>query len=180
MKNQVLLKRYAQGLVNTIKDQAEFDALNRDLSAVMELLDSHSELLEALQSPFLPVSKKKDILRSVLDRTDLSPKAVRFVLLLVENGRLGYFQDFLTYLPIYWNQEQGIITFEVSSVVPISPDQKKVLAGKLTELENKPVFLKYVIDPSLIGGLAIRKGNIVYDISIEGSLNRLKEKILKS
>ena len=50
---------------------------------------------------------------------------------------------------------------------------------KLELLENKPVFLKYRSDPSLVGGLSIRKGNIVYDVSIRGNLGRLKENIIE-
>ena len=71
MKNRVLIRRYTQGLVHAIKDQAEFESLNRDLHAVLELLDSQPKLNEILQSPFLPVSKKMDVFRSVLEKVDL-------------------------------------------------------------------------------------------------------------
>ena len=180
MKNRILIRRYTQGLVHAVKDQAEFESLNRDLHAVLELLDSQPKLNEILQSPFLPVSKKMDVFRSVLEKVDLAPKVIRFLLLLVENGRMELFSDILTYLPIQWNEEHGIVAFEVSSVICINPAQKKLLADKLAELEKRQVSLTYKTDPSLIGGLSIRKGNIVYDISIEGSLNKLKEKIINS
>jgi len=179
MKNQVLLRRYTQGLIHAIKDQAEFESMNRDLHTVLELLDSQPRLNETLRSPFLPVSKKMDVFRSILEKVGLDPKVIRFLLLLVENGRMELFSDILTYMPIQWNEEQGIVTFEVSSVININPAQKKLLADKLAELEKRQVSLTYKTDPSLIGGLSIRKGNIVYDISIEGSLNKLKEKIIK-
>jgi len=42
-------------------------------------------------------------------------------------------------------------------------------------LEKNPVSLNYKINPTLIGGLSTRKGNFVYDISIQGNLLRLKE-----
>jgi len=50
---------------------------------------------------------------------------------------------------------------------------------KLERLEKKPVVLKYRIDPELVGGLMIKRKNIVYDISIKGSLLKLKEKIIE-
>ena len=76
-----------------------------------------------------------------------------------------------------FNEEQGIATFEVSSVVPLNAAQKNRLEEQLIRLENRPVRLMYKIAPSLIGGLSIRKGNIVYDASIQGDLERLKQKI---
>ena len=33
----------------------------------------------------------------------------------------------------------------------------------------------YALDPSIVGGLLVRKGNTVYDVSLKGQLERLKE-----
>jgi len=44
MKNEILVKRYAQGLINSVKDEAEFLSLWREISAFSELLQSHKEL----------------------------------------------------------------------------------------------------------------------------------------
>ena len=175
MKSQVLLRRYTQGLINTVEDQVEFDALYRDLSAFAELLNQEKKLKETFHSPFLPTSKRVDIARAVLDSVEIEDKARRFILLLVEKNRLGLFDSMIATLPVHWNEEQGITTFEVSSVVPLSETQKTTLNRKLEMLEKRSVDINYKIDPSIIGGLSIRKGNIVYDVSIEGSLNRLKE-----
>jgi F-type H+-transporting ATPase subunit delta len=65
----------------------------------------------------------------------------------------------------------------VSSVVPLNDTQKKRLEEKLLKLEKRPVSLSYIIDPSLVAGLSIREGNIVYDASLHGDLERLKQKI---
>ena len=78
-----------------------------------------------------------------------------------------------------WNEEKGVNTYEVSSVIPLSDDQRKKLKVKLERLEKRPVVLKYRIDPELVGGLMIERKNIVYDISIKGSLLKLKEKIIE-
>jgi len=108
-----------------------------------------------------------------------SEKISRFVMLLIENDRLGLLPDILESLPIMWNEKRGISTIEVSSAVPLEEGQKKKLKEKLEILERRPVFLKYRIDPTLVGGIFLRKGNIVYDVSIKGSLESLKEKIIE-
>jgi ATP synthase F1 delta subunit len=97
----------------------------------------------------------------------------------VENDRLEFFEDILEFLPDLWNEEKGVSTFEVSSVVPLNEAQKEKLKKKLELLENKPVFLKYRSNPFLVGGLSLRQGNIVYDVSIRGNLDRLKENIIE-
>jgi len=179
MKTQILIKRYTQGLVEALKNEKEFLTLGRELSDFAELLSSHKQLSETLVSPFLTSDKKFKIIKDILTKKKLSQKTSRFVLVLAENNRLELLSDILELLPTLWNEKKGIFTYEVASAVPLKEIQKKKLEHKLESLEKGPVFLKYSIDPELIGGLSIRKGNIVYDISLKGSLSRMKEKIME-
>jgi len=175
MKSQVLVKRYTLGLVNAIQDEVEFSALLKELSAFSELLDKHPSLKDILFNPFLPKSRKILITRELLTGKAVEEKAVRLILLLVENNRLELLPEILKAFPEMWNEEKGVHAFEVASVVPLSDDQKKKLKEKLERLEKGPVILKYRIEPGLVGGLWIKRKNIVYDISIKGSLMRLQE-----
>jgi len=177
MKNQVLVKRYTQGLVHALKDDDEYDRLSSQLREFLDFQSRQKELSEVFSFPFIPTSRKMEIMRAVLDKMKLADKTERFLLLLVEKGRWVLLSDILEMLPDLWNEEKGIVTFEVSSMVSLSDAQKGKLAEKLEKLEQRKVFLKYRIDPELIGGLSIRKGNIVYDASIRGNLEKLKEKI---
>ncbi len=177
MKNKILVKRYTQGLVNSIKSEQEFRALYEELRDFFRLTNTHEELKEILSNPFVPKSKKKEIIEELLAKKPFGRKVSRFVLLLLEKNRYGIFPDILDLLPELWNEERGILTLEVASVVPLKEDQKKKIQKKLELLEKKPVVLKYRIDPELIGGLWIKKGNIIYDISIRGHLMKLKERI---
>jgi len=177
MKDQVLVKRYTQGLVSSLKDEKEFTEISLNLHHFKELLSKQKNLSEALTSPFLPASKKTQIAEDILEEIEFGEKVSRFILLLVEKDRLGLLPDILDFLPEFWNEENGISTIEVSSVIPLTESQKMSLEEKLERIEKRPVFLKYKKDPRLIGGLSIRKGNIIYDISIKGQIERLKEKI---
>lgn len=179
MKHRVLVKRYSQGLVNAIRDEEEFAAIHEELCHFLGLLESREKLKEVLQSPFLPLTKKKDLTDELLRTLSYQPKTARFISLCVENDRLEFLADILDFLPEHWNEEKGVSTFEVSSVVPLSESQKERLKVKLKQLEQKPVSLKFRTDLSLVGGLSIRRGNIIYDVSIRGNLDRLKEKIIE-
>jgi F-type H+-transporting ATPase subunit delta len=179
MKNEVLTKRYTQGLINSVKDEAEYSALSREISDFSELLESRKELKDVLSSPLLPSSKKKQIAEEILIKKSVAEKTLRFILLVVENMRFELLPEIVESMPEAWNEKKGISTFEVASVVPLSDKQKKKLQEKLTKLEKRQVSLKYRIDPELIAGLWIRKGNIVYDVSLKGSLVSLKDKIIE-
>jgi ATP synthase F1 delta subunit len=149
MKNRVLIKRYSQGLINAIGDEDEFTVIHKELLNFLDLLESRERLKEVLQSPFLPLTKKKDLTDELLKTLSYGQKTTRFIGLCVENDRLEFFRDILEFLPELWNQEKGVATFEVSSVVPLNEAQKEKLIEKLELLEKKSVFLKYKSDPSL-------------------------------
>lgn len=179
MKSQILVKRYTQGLVSSIKDQQEFEILSQQLRDFSDLLSDLEHLRQALANPFLPKTRKIQIVKEVLSKGKWVVKASRLIMLLVENDRIRLLGDIVESLPILWDERRGISTIEVSSAVPLEDDQRSRLKEKLEILEKGPVSLKYRIDPELIGGLYLRKKNIVYDVSIKGSLESLKEKIIE-
>lgn len=175
MKNLIIIKRYAQGFVNSLKDKQEFTVLYKQLTAFENLLSTQKEVKDALTSRFLAVTKKKEIAEQILEKMEMEKKVLRFILLLVQNNRLELLSAIWKSLPDVWDKTKGISIFEVFSVVPLTDKQKQKLKEKLEYLEKKPVSLKYEIDPTLIGGLSVKKGNVIYDISIKGNLMRLKE-----
>lgn len=179
MINNILVRRYTRGLINAISFEDEFGVISGQLLDFQKFLFNQKELQQIFFKSVLPISRKRAMGEEILKKKDLHPKVQRFLLLLIENGRLELLSDISDRLPDMWNVSQGISSFEISSVISLSDSQKKVLADKLAKMEKKPVFLKYKIDPDLIGGVSIRQGNIVYDASLRGALTKLQEKILE-
>lgn len=179
MKNLVLVKRYCQGLLGSVRSAEEYASSLEELKSFAKLLEDQKELNLTLMTPFLPASRKIKVAEEILRRLELQPKIRRFLLLLVENERLELLPDILSLLPDLWNEAQGVVTFEVFSVVPLKPEQETKVQRELENLEQRPVALKFHKDPSLIGGISLRKGNVVYDVSLKGSLEQLREKIIE-
>lgn len=177
MKNPILVKKYTQGLVAALADESEFRRVLGELEGFAGLVAGREDLRRALVNPFLNARKRAGIASEVLEREGAGAKTVRLILLLAEHGRLELLPEIAAAAPEAWNERHGIATLEVASVVPLTADQKVRLEAALELLEGKPVSLGYRIDPGIIGGLALRKGNLVYDVSVEGDLLRLKEKI---
>jgi len=175
MKNPILVKKYTQGLVAALADEAEFRRVLGELEGFAGLVADRADLRRALANPFLSARKRAGIAQEVLERGGAGAKTIRLILLLAEHGRLGLLPEIAAGAPEAWNERRGIATLEVSSVVPLTADQKVRLEAALERQEGRPVSLGYRIDPGIIGGLSLRKGNVVYDVSVEGDLLRLKE-----
>jgi len=177
MKNLILVKRYAQGLVGALKDEPEFIAVSREVAEFRELVSAHGALRGTLASPFVAARKKAQVIRDVLARSGFTDKTSRFILLLLDHKRLDLLGDVLETLPVLWNERRGVATFEVSSVVTLAEAQKRRLKAELERLEGGPVFLRYSIDPGLVAGFSLQRGNVIYDASLRGHLAKIKQRI---
>jgi F-type H+-transporting ATPase subunit delta len=179
MKDLILVKRYTQGLVGALQDEPEFISVHGELGRFQELVSSHGVLKDTLASPFVAALRKTRVIKDVLAAAGFSDKTSRFILLLFGHNRLGLLGAILEELPVSWNERQGVATYEVSSVVALAEAQKRRLMNALERLENRPVFLRYSIDPELVAGFSLKKGNVVYDGSLKGNLAKIKERISK-
>lgn len=177
MKNLGLVRKYAEGLADALKDDEEYASVGTEVRAFLEIFLSHEDLRRALVSPFANARKRDALLGEVLSRAATGPKASRFLALLQHHKRMEILPDIVEALPEAWSEKNGFVTYEVASAVPLNAAQQKRLAGSLEASEGKPVRLVLKADPGLVGGLAVRKGHIVYDASVEGELSALKERI---
>ena len=91
--------------------------------------------------------------------------------------RLACLKMLLPELHEIWARAQGIETLEVSSAVELTEEERKQVEETLKKVEKKPVRLTFSLKPEILGGLLIRKGSIYYDVSLKGSLLKLKDVI---
>ena len=169
MKSPALIKKYAQALAQAVADEKEFDLVGADVRAFLEAFGSHPDLRRALVSPFVNARKRMAVLGQVLGRLGTGPKASRFLTLLQNHKRMEILPEIVAALPDAWSERLGVVTYEVTSAVPLTEAQKKRLARVLEASEKRPVRLVPRTDPAIVGGLAVRKGHVVYDASIEGA-----------
>ncbi len=85
--------------------------------------------------------------------------------------------DIVAALPEAWSEMQGIVTYEVASAVPLTAAQRDRLAANLEAPKAAASASSSRTEPALVGGLALRKGHIVYDASVEGELRALQERL---
>jgi F-type H+-transporting ATPase subunit delta len=177
MKNLPLVKKYAQGLAQAVADEKEYESVGAEILAFLGLFDSREDLHKALVIPFVNARKRLAVLEEVLVRLGTGPKASRFLTLLLHHKRLDLLAAIVDALPEAWSERHGVVTYEVTSAVPLTDAQRTRLTKGLEASEKKPVRLVPRTDPSVIGGLAVRKGHIVYDASVEGKLSAIQERL---
>ncbi len=177
MKNLALVKKYAQALAQAVADEKDFASVGTEVRAFLALFAAREDLRRALVSPFVNARKREEILGEVLERLGTGPKTSRFLNLLQHHKRMELLPEIVGALPEAWSERLGVVTYEVTAAVALTDAQKDRLARGLAASEKAPVRLVVRTDPAVLGGLAVRKGHIVYDASVEGRLAALRERL---
>lgn len=177
MKSPALIKKYAQAFAQAVADEKEFTAVGAEVRAFLEAFRSHADLRRAVVSPFVNARKREAVLGEVLARLGTGPKSSRFLALLQHHKRLDLLPEIVDAFPEAWSERLGVVTYEVISAVPLTGTQRDRLAKGLEASEKRPVRLVPRTDPAILGGLAVRKGHIVYDASVEGELAVIKRRL---
>jgi F-type H+-transporting ATPase subunit delta len=106
--------------------------------------------------------------------------------LIVEKRRLSLVPAVAVSLEEKADEAAGIARARVRSAVPLGEAQAKSLSRALEKTlaaggdAGSTVVLDVVVDPSLLGGVTVRVGDRLWDLSFKGRLAALKEQILES
>jgi F-type H+-transporting ATPase subunit b len=72
----------------------------------------------------------------------------------------------------------GELTALVTSALPLTEEEQKVVAGGLAEQLGQAPAIEFRIDPAILGGLVIRLGDKVIDGSVGGRLEALRQSLV--
>jgi len=69
----------------------------------------------------------------------------------------------------------GFAEAQISSARELSEAEKRALEVEIEKTTGKKVRARYALDPSLLGGAMVRVGSTIYDGSVKGQLEKIRE-----
>ena len=75
-------------------------------------------------------------------------------------------------------EQRGIVEAVATAASPLTNDETAALQQKVAAMTGRTVDLRVEVDDSLIGGLTVRVGDTLYDASVRGRLERLRERLV--
>src|SRR6476469_1706897 len=157
-----------------------------EIQDILKLLSTTPDLKEFLENPLTSVNTKKQVLNDVLG-PKLSVHTMNFLNLLVEKKRIHLLESIGKQFLEKAYDFVCIKFVEVWSSVELTSKQQKALINKINSMLG-PVFtdpyvqsaniqLTLRIDKKILGGLVIKIGSKVIDLSLRGELQRLGKEL---
>jgi len=75
-------------------------------------------------------------------------------------------------------QQLGIQQAEIVTARELAADERNVLVAQVGRLAGSKIDATFKLDASILGGTVVRIGSTVYDGSVRGRLDRLKEQLV--
>ncbi len=171
--------RYARALAAVISDQQlDLIAAQGQLEGFANLLDESVELREVLQNPSIPEAQKLKVLDALAPRLGLSRPIRNFIALLTHHQRLHEIRNMIGAYANIADEDSGIAEVEITTARPLDPDNRRLLEQQVARLAGEPrIQATYREDPSLLGGAVVKLGSTVYDGSVRGQLEQMRQRL---
>ena len=177
----VFAARYARALADVVLEAKLNPAeVLQQLEDFAATFGGSKELREVLLNPSLPTAKRVAILDAVNRRIGCGPKVRNFLAVLISRERLAALTEIVEEYRLEMNRRLQISDAEVLTARPLQEQERAKLEREVAELAGTRVNATFLEDKSLIGGAIVRIGSTIYDGSVRGRLERLKERLVAS
>jgi F-type H+-transporting ATPase subunit delta len=167
---------YATALYEAALEEGRVKAVQEDLGAFVAAVDESPELRQFMVAEGVSDQQKTQVL---MDLTEGGDELVRNLLrLLVEKSREpelgGVYEGFIELV----EEAAGIIHIEVVTAVPLTQALEQALKQKVEASLQKTVEMTLTVDKEILGGLRLRIGDRIADVSVRHRLERLRELLI--
>lgn len=177
-------KRYAQALFSAVQEGnadtiATAETLHGQLESLACAWKSEPMLVQALLNPAVSRQEKEAVLIDLARASGASEEMLfNFLKILNENGRVAALAEVADEFQVCLIQYKKSRMLEVSSAFELSDAEKSELTSELVKTLGEEVQISWSVDASLIGGLRIRSGDMIFDTSIKASLDKARSALV--
>jgi F-type H+-transporting ATPase subunit delta len=169
---------YARALADVVFDtHLEAARAIGGLRQIAAFLNESVELRRVWENPAVPADQKRKLLDAIVQRNGIDKPVRNLVAVLIDHRRLPFLARIVEQLRKELDARLGFTEAQVSSARELGDAEKRTLETQIEKTTRKKVRASYGLDPSLLGGAVVRIGSTIYDGSVKGQLERIKEAI---
>jgi len=175
------VSRYAAAFAGVVND-AKLDtaAVDRQFADFLATWDGSPELRTFFVNPAIPAAQKVGILDKLNAKMGLAKPLRNLIAVLIDHGRIGHVTEVAAAYRRILQEQLGIRPAEIVTARELSPPERDKLVAEVARLAGSRVEASFKLDPSVLGGAVVRIGSTIYDGSVRGRLERLRETLTSS
>lgn len=170
-----IASRYARAFADVIFG-SKLDAAQaqQQIQGLGELIAGNTELRTVLQNPAVAPPQKIKVLDALAARMGVLRQVRNFAAILTDKRRIALLPEIAALLQTEINERLGFADAEVTTARELSGEERIALEGRFAGVMGKQIRATYQRDPQVLGGVIVKVGSTVYDGSVRGRLQRLR------
>jgi F-type H+-transporting ATPase subunit delta len=174
----VITSRYARAFADVVFDMKLAPAsVLEQLYDMVSVVKSNQVLQRIWETPSVPSEQKRSLLDAIVARESVCKPVRNLLAVLIDHWRIGQLPEIAREVESELDTRLGFAEAEVTSARELSDIEKAALEGKIETMTGRKVRAHYAIDGKLLGGAIVRLGSTIYDGSVKGQLQRMKEQL---
>jgi F-type H+-transporting ATPase subunit delta len=170
------ISRYASAFADVITAaKLPTDAIDRQFADFLATWDGSPELRTFFVNPAVPAAQKIAILDKLNAKLGLQKELRNLLAVLIANDRIGHVAEVASAWRRILQEQLGIRPAEIVTARELAKDERDGLVAEVAKLAGAKIDATFKLDKSILGGTVVRIGSTVYDGSVRGRLDRLKE-----
>jgi F-type H+-transporting ATPase subunit delta len=149
----------------------------QETQALAALVAGSSDLRQVWEAPSIPAEQKRGVLDAVVARQSISGPVRNFMAVLIDHRRVQFLGAIVAQFEKELNSRLGFAEAEITSARELSDAERRTLEAQVEKLTGKKVRARYTQDAALLGGAIVRVGSTIYDGSVQGQLERIRQAI---
>jgi len=170
--------RYARALVDVVLERhVDGNAAREQLRALVDAVHASLELRRVWESPAITPEQKRAVLDAMAAQISAAKPVRNFMAVIIDHRRLGMLDDILRVFETELDTRLGFAEVQVSSARPLSPEEQREVEGRVERMTGKKIRATYASNPELLGGVVVRVGDTIYDGSVRGQLEKMRQEL---
>jgi len=171
MERTTLARPYAEAVFRLASERKTLAAWSEMLGFAASVA-CDPQMSRLIDNPRVPRARFVEFFLDVCGKK-LDKDGGNFIRLLAENRRVPLLPEIAVLFEQLRAHAESRVDAEVISATAVGTEQLKTIAAALKKRLGRDVNLATRLDPSLVGGIVIRAGDLVIDGSVRGKLKAL-------
>jgi len=129
-------------------------------------------------NPAVPAVQKVGLLDKLNAKLGMQKELRNLIAVLINNDRIGHVAEVAAAYRAILQEQLGIRPAEITTARELGAEEKSRLVAEVGRLAGAKIDASFRLDPTILGGTVVRIGSTVYDGSVRGRLERLKESLV--
>ncbi len=170
--------RYATAFLDVVTaTRLDTGAIDHQINDFLATWDGSAELRALFMNPAIPAVQKVAFLDKLNGTLGLQKELRNLIAVLIDNGRIGHVNEVMQLYRRQLQEQMGIRPAEIVTARELSSEERETLVAQVAKLVEGRVEATFKLDNSILGGTVVRIGSTIYDGSVRGRLERLKEQL---